>query len=351
MNKGRSSDPSTAVKPKLADVAAAAGVSLTTASEALNGIDGVNSETRQRVVDAAARLRYRPNHSARNLARSSAHTVAIVFSGPPSLGWLSNPIFLELFRPIVSSLNAAGVQAITEIVTVDREIERIEQLGRSGAADVLILLATRRSDQELADAVSRLPIPTIAVARPPVIPGDLSIEVDNWQIGWTAADHLLSLGHRSLGYIGRLPGVEIAERRLEGFLARCAEERVTLRSEAIQDGDFYQLSGAAAMDRLLDSPERPRAVFAANDIMALGAMESCKRRGVQIPNDLALMGADGIPNLELLWAPLTSIEFPLGAMGSGAAELAAAIVKGAKPRDLASRTFTTELVRRASTVG
>lgn len=335
-------------KVRLVDVARVAGVSVTTVSEALNGIPGVSEATRSRVRKVAEELQYSPNRAAQKLVGRKAHAVGIVFSGPSTMQWLSNPIFVEFLRPIVSTLAHDHIPVVTEIATVETEIDRITRLAHSGDVDVIILIGTRRKDSELGALLDSLTVPVITLVRHPLASAHLGVAVDNLSIGRMAARHLLDLGHRRLGYIGQLPGVGLASDRLRGFRASCRSADVQLPAEHVMRGDFYQSSGRLAMTALLENTD-VTAVFCANDLMALGALEACQAAGVAVPDQLSLLGCDGIPNLHLLSVPLSSIQMPSVAMGVAAGEQAAAIVRGEAVESLRAQTFPARLVERRST--
>lgn len=335
-------------KVRLVDVARAAGVSVTTVSEALNGIPGVSENTRERVRAIAAELRYSPNRAAQNLVGNRSNTVGIVFSGPSTLQWLSNPVFIEFLRPIVMTLSRHRIHVLTEIATVDTESERVIGLAQGGGVDVIILIGTRRKDAELEELLSSLPVPVITMVRHPLPGSRLGVAVDNHAIGRLAARHLISQGHRRLGYIGSLPGVGLASDRLRGFRAECRSAGISMPARQVVSADFYQPSGRTGMRWLLANTD-VTAVFCGNDLMAIGALQACVEEGVRVPDEISLLGCDGIPNLDLLAVPLTTISMPTDEMGVAAAEQAAAVVSGAPAETLQPRTFPAELVVRAST--
>jgi LacI family transcriptional regulator len=145
-----------------------------------------------------------------------------------------------------------------------------------------------------------------------------------------AAAHLLELGHRRIGYIGANPGVQLGEERLEGFRDQFASREILLDERWIRAGDFYQESGRLAMIEILELGE-VTAVFAANDLMAIGALEACKERDVEVPGQMSILGCDNIPNLDLLSVPLSTIALPVREMGVLAARQAESILNGERP--------------------
>lgn len=330
---------------RLRDVATAAGVSVGTASEALNGIEGVNAGTRAKVVETARRLGYTPNRNARSLAGRGRRSIGVLISGPASMDWLFNPVFMEFFRSIQQVLSRRQVEVMMEIAPDDVELDRIRWLTHDVGVDGLILIGTRRPDAELAELGQGLGAPIVTLVRHPLWPGQLAVSVDNAGIGRMAADHLLQLGHRSVGYIGALPGVGLAEERIQGFVARLDDAGVALPEQHVRPGDYYQQSGQDEMEWLLDNTD-VTGVFCGNDLMALGAIKACLSRGVKIPKDVSVLGCDGIPNLDMMAVPLTTIALPASAMGASAATLVLDALDG---RDTTERRFTAELVVHGST--
>jgi LacI family transcriptional regulator len=331
---------------RLVDVAKQAGVSVTTASDALRGSTRVKRSTREKVRAVAKELRYKPNKVAQDLVRRSPSAATVIFSGPDSMNFLSNPIFIQLFRPVVETLNAKGIPVYTEIAASSHETERLEYHAWGGASGVIILIGSRLPDYELERLANEFPIPIVTVVRHPLPRSQVGVGVDNMDIGRQAAAHLLDLGHTRIGYIGATPGLALAEERLEGFRLECQQRGITLRDADIKPGDFYQESGRVAMSELIAHSE-VTAVFAANDLMALGAIEACTAAGVRVPQDMSVLGCDDIPNLHLLNVPLSSIALPIQQLGVIAAEQAERVLNGAEQST--PTMLRANLVARAST--
>jgi LacI family transcriptional regulator len=253
-----------------------------------------------------------------------------MFSGPESLNFLSNPIFIELFRPVVETLNASGINVYTEVTTDLEEAERLASHAYGGSSAVIILIGTRLSDAVLESLSRTLPVPIITVVRRPLPGANVGVAVCNFEIGAMAAAHLLELGHRRIGYIGANPGVQLGEERLEGFRDQFASREILLDERWIRAGDFYQESGRLALLESLELGE-VTAVFAANDLMAIGALEACKERDVEVPGQMSILGCDNIPNLDLLSVPLSTIALPVREMGVLAARQAESILNGERP--------------------
>lgn len=331
---------------RLIDVAEKAGVSVTTASDALADSPRVKLETREMVKRVAKTLRYQPNRSARDLVLQSPSSVSVIFSGPESMNFLSNPFFIQLFRPVVESLSSSGISVMTEITTESNEIKTLENHAFSSTSAAIILIGTRMPDGALEELSERLPVPTVTVVRHPLRGSAFGVEVDNFEIGSIAAAHLLDLGHKRVAYIGASPGVGLSEERLAGFQNEILRRGLRLHPEDVYPGDFYQESGRTAMLSILERG-KASAVFAANDLMALGALEACKEKEVTVPQEMSILGCDDIPNLHLLAVPLSSISLPIKEIGVLAAKQAQEVVEKLEP--MGPKRLHATLVPRAST--
>lgn len=303
------------------DVAKKAGVAVSTASNALNNKKGVKAETKKRVLAAAEELNYIPNPYAQGLVTNNRRTIGIIISGPASLNFFTNPVFDEVIKSITLTLNNRNYQAFLNIIRRDEEKEAIPRLAQSRSCDAMVLLTTRTPDEELEQILSEVGLPVIVLIRSAPNERTLSVSLDNHACGYMATKHLIENGHQKIGFIGALPGVSIAEERLEGYKKALHEAKILYDETLVIEGDYYQESGLIGVRQLLrQSPIKPTAIFAANDLMALGAIEGLDQEGIKIPEDISLVGSDNIPNLHLLKIPLTTIASPFLEVGKIAAK-------------------------------
>lgn len=315
--------------PTIKEVAKLAGVAVSTASDALNGKPGVSPKTRRRALEAAEELGYVPNTIAQGLVTRATKNVGIILSGPSSFELFTNPIFFEIIRSVTVTLSRKKYHAFLNVITTEEEVGIIPQVARGGLIEALILVGTRRNDQELARLLEKLPIPCMVVVRRALDSVAYAVSIDNEKCGYLATAYLLGLGHRAIGYVGDLPGVSLADERLAGYCRALEEWGVAYDESLVAPGDFYQESGAGAIRRLLaETAPQPTAVFAANDLMALGAIEAVEQDGLRVPEDLSIVGCDDIPNLHLHRVPLTSVALPSIEMGRLAAEKVIGVLEG-----------------------
>jgi LacI family transcriptional regulator len=297
------------------EVAKQANVSVATVSHVINGTRFVEPETKARVTNAIKTLGYRPNLLARSLRRQETHTIGLIV--PDN----ANPFFADFARVVEDAGFAEGYSVI--LCNSDRsetKEERYIDVLLSKRVDGLIFISsTDRLD--LLQHVRDAGVPVVVVDRDP---GDLSVSqvlVSNEQGGYLAGQYLASLGHRRIGCIGGSSRSNPSWGRVTGFARALAEAGIDLAPEAIVQGDFRYASGEAAMRELLDRDLGLTAVFAANDLMAIGALITLRRAGLHVPDDVSLIGFDNILQGATMIPALTTIEQPVNELGQASVRL------------------------------
>lgn len=283
-------------------VAAAAGVSVRTVSNVVNGFEHVAPATRARVLAAIERLDYRPSELARSLKRGRSGLIALV------LPELDTEYFAELTRAFVEQGTRHGLTVVIDQTDGDpaRELEVISTAHRGALFDALVVSPLGLQPQDLE---------SLGAERPIILLGEDShpsfhhVAIDNDAASREAVEHLIGLGRRRIAAIG----AETAPRRtsavrLEGYRAVLREHGRPVDDDLVAAvGGFNRGDGAAAMARLLDSPHPPDAVFCFSDILALGAMWLLHHRGIRIPEDIAVVGFDGTQSARYSTPSLTTI--------------------------------------------
>ena len=297
------------------DVAERAGVSTTTVSHVLNRTRKVEPATAARVDAAIDELGYRPNALARSMRRGRTHTVGVVIPD------IANPFFGDLARSLEDHMFEAGYSAIICNSDGDsaKEARYLEVL-LSKQVDGLLLVAASQPSEGLLGLAQR-GTPTIVVDRELDDPSVSQVLVANRHGGHLAGQHLLELGHRDIGVIAGPGGLGTSARRLEGFEAALAEAGVELPPQRVVRGDFRAASGRAAMDGWLQSGHPPTAVFAENDLMAIGALSSAHAAGIDVPREISVVGFDGIAFGADVTPPLTTVSQSIDDMAWAAIEL------------------------------
>lgn len=334
-------DPKSNPGISIREVAAAARVSVATISRVLNGKGPIHPDTRQRVLEVVADLGYVPHSGARSLSTRQTSSVGVIL--PDVYG----EFFSELIRGIDQAAKRAGYHVLVSGSHSDPA--EVDALLRAlhGRVDGLIVMASMRN----AGAI-RIPpgVPAIFLGDPPSQGGHPSIRIDNAGGARAVAEHLLDLGHRRIAVISGPAENSDAEARLLGFRAALAARGLDLEPELLAQGDFREESGRAAAQALAALEERPTAIFATNDAMAIGCLSALREAGLSVPGDIAIAGFDDVPIARYLSPPLTSVRVAIAEMGERAmARLLAGLEgRGAEPLE---ETIPAALVARASTAG
>jgi DNA-binding LacI/PurR family transcriptional regulator len=325
---------------RLTDVAREAGVHVSTASRVINGTGTltIRPETRQRILDTAERMRYRPNAIARGLKTSSAGAIGLLV---PSL---RNPVLSEITRGAFDrAWERDYVVLLAEDSRNEKALSAYERLVGEGRIDG-ILIASARPGSPLLEHLANDDVPCVYVNRRR--PGSgRNIAMREEDAGALAAEHLLALGHRRLGHLAGPESLDTARRRRRGFIRAVRQAGLDV---AVEAADFEESAGYAAMRALLGAPSPPTAVFVSNINQAVGAMAGVRSVGLRVPDDVSMVGYDDDAVGEYLEAPLTAIAMPLYELGSTAVDALIDQIEGAQPVNLTVRT-PPRLVVRGST--
>jgi DNA-binding LacI/PurR family transcriptional regulator len=289
---------------RLREVATRAGVSIRTVSNVVNGFERVAPETRARVQKVLEELGYRPNAVARTLRNGRSGLIALV------LPELDVPYFAELTRAVIEEASKHGYTVVIDQTDGDpvRERELIMLGNRAALFDGLIFSPLGLGGADLRNRTSIAPV--VLLGERVVDSGLDHIMIDNVKASQVATQHLVELGRRRIAAIGdqRDESRQTARLRTDGY--RAAVRAAGMREDPAlirQTAFFHRAEGAAAMEELLALPNPPDAVFCFNDLLALGAMRTILRRGLRIPDDIAVVGFDDIEDGRFSTPTLTTI--------------------------------------------
>jgi LacI family transcriptional regulator len=332
------------------DVAALAGVSLGTVSNVVNSPELVSPPTRERVETAIAKLGWVPNASARQLRAGRSSAVGLVVMD------IANPFFTDVLRGVEDDVLERGysVQVGNSASQPQREDDQLRLFEQQRVRGVLC--APIWGVNSRVDDLRRRGIPVVLVDRAPEVSGFCSVSVDDVEGGRLAVDHLIRLGHRSIALVGGPSGLpQVRDRRLGAELAR-GEHGDTVDLLALSTTGLDTTAGVLAAGELAALPdrERPTAVFAANDLLAIGLLQGFVTHGMRVPEDMALIGYDDISFAAAAAVPLSSVRQPRVALGRRAAELLFEEIEAAdedRPHEHQSVRFTPTLVLRRSSAG
>jgi LacI family transcriptional regulator len=328
------------VPSTIRDVARVAGFSVATVSRALNGADNVLPQTRARILQAAAELRFAPSVAARSLITRRTDTIGVVLPD------LHGEYFSELIRGIDQAARPRGLHLLVSSSHGDAAEAALALRAMSGRVDGLIVMAPQ-ADADMLGANLPAGLPSVLLNSGVQLEGQGNIDVDNRGGALAMTRHLAALGARRIVFIGGPSGNHEARERLQGYLEGLpAGERPW-----VLDGDFSEEAGRSAGLQLAAGPIRPDAVFAANDMMALGCMAALAEAGWQVPRDVRIAGFDDIPIARFVAPALTTVRVGIAGLGRRALErLHVAFGQGDGPCP-PHETVPTELVVRRSCGG
>jgi DNA-binding LacI/PurR family transcriptional regulator len=328
------------VRVTIEDVAAHSGVSVATVSRAMRGLPNVSPVTRDRVLASIKVLDYRPDPNASRLATGRSGTVAVAASSIQL--WYT----AQVVAGVEAVVGAEGLDLL--LLTLGDGTAAPIVSGAARRVDAIVILDVVPDEFESA-ALTAMNVPWALVGGR--APGGTNIWIDNEDGARVAVDHLLSLGHRRIGLIGAAPTrvhSPTPEQRRSGYRRALQAAGVDPDPQMEVNGGFSIEGGGDAMDVLLDRTDPPTAVFAMSDEMAFGAMAAARRRGLRVPDDLAVVGFDDHEVAAVMG--LSTVRQDPQAMGAAAARSLISIIER---RDLTpvERRFDLTLVVRSSTAG
>ena len=297
------------------DVAREAAVSVASVSRALNGHERVRPEMRARVQEVASRLGYVPHAGARHLSMARSHTLGVVVPD------LHGEFFSELLRGMDREAAALGFNLLLTVLHDDADGKRgargVETLNTMrGRVDGLVLMAPHVDPARLGE---HLPagLPILFLSCTGSRTGDAALRIDNIAGAAAMIDHLVAGGARRIVHVSGPAGNTDAQERRTG--AEDAAARAGVPLEVIE-GDFTEASGSAAAGRIVRDGMRADAIFAANDMMAIGAMMTLKQHGISVPGQVVVGGFDDVPLARLVTPSLTTVSIDIAALGARAVQ-------------------------------
>jgi LacI family transcriptional regulator len=335
------------------ELARLSGVSVGTVSRALNGYADVSPETRERVMRLAEELDYTPTAAARTLVMERSHVVGVFLETGEGHPDVQHPFFHEVLGGLKDMLGAAGFDLLlfaSEQPGNGYGPHSYLKRARHHGVDGAVLMGMDTGDPEV-ERLLRSDIPCVGVDVALAGHGNCSVMSDNAEGAGMAVRHLAGLGHRRIATITGLMDTAPARDRLRGYREEIQRQGLAYRDDYVTYGDYYVESGAEAMARLLELAEPPTAVFAASDLMAVGALGVIGRAGLRVPEDVALVGFDDILLAGLTQPPLTTLRQDKQGLGAAAGEAMVALTEEGDGDAQAAITLPVELVVRGSTTG
>jgi LacI family transcriptional regulator len=308
------------------DVAREAGVSTATVSRVINGTGRVSSDKQSRVIQVMGRLGYVMNQQARSLAGGKSQVIGLLASE------ISHPFVGEIIKGIEDEL--AALQFDLLLYTTHRQKTRestyVATLAR-GLADGLLLIVPRNIDAYV-EALQQQRYPHVVLSNSARNGASNVVTAQYYQGAYDAVSYLIRLGHRRIGFIMGIEEIPNAVDQLSAYRQALLDHDLSPDVHLIQHGEYIQREGFTAARTLLALPERPTAIFAANDLSAFGAMEAAREQGLRIPDDLSIIGCDDLPDAVHAHPALTSVHYGIDEIGrQGTRLLLEAIAHPAAP--------------------
>lgn len=324
----------------IAAIAKDAGVSVPTVSKVLNGRPDVSPATRARVEEAIERHGY---------TRRRARSVV----GPPLVDLVMHQLDFAWSVEVITGIEQVCAEAKVGVVL--SELGGAHHPSQEWLDAVLarkplaVILVQTGLDQSQRRQLAARSIPAVVVDTAGELPTDMpTVGSANWNGGLAATRHLLGLGHRRVGMITGRPDVLCSRARVDGYGSAHDEAGIPVDPALVRNGNFSVEAGYRNAGALLDLPDPPTAIFAGNDLQALGVLRATHERGLRVPEDLSVVGYDDLPLAAWLCPPLTTVRQPLQKMASTAARMVLDLANGTTPPNLRI-DLATELVLRAST--
>ena len=320
-------------------VAAEAGVSVSTVSKVINSRYGVASETFQHVTDVINRLGYEASLVARSLRNRRTNVIGVLVSD-------FEPFSTEVLKGAADAIRSTGYELVAYSAggRVDEHVgweRRYLSRVMGTLVDGALLVTPTVTDVQYDG-------PIVAV-DPHTGPSSLpTVTADNLLGARLGVEHLLSLGHTRIGMVTGRPDLTSAQLREQGYREAHAAAGVPVDEALLKPGGFEPEPARAAAHKLLSLPQPPTAIFAANDLSAIAIIQTASELGLEVPGDLSVIGFDDVPEASRLTPPLTTIRQPMQTMGASAAGLLVALMNGDTP-DSTHIRLPTRLIRRATT--
>ena len=330
-------------KVTIVEVAEKAGVSLGTVSRVLNNDIHVAPETRERVLAVTQELGYVANRQARGLKGRKTNVIGVLVPdlGTGYIGEIMHGIDTEL------ALTQLDLMLFTTHRTAVKEANYVANMVQ-GMVDGLLLVLPR-NPTDYVSTLTRRNFPFVLIDHQGTGNPCPSVGATNWQGAYNATEYLIKLGHTRIGFITGAMDLGAANDRLDGYKSALRLHHLSEDPGLIFEGTFFQPDGYAGAATLLALKEPPTAIFASNDVMAMGAMDAIRTRGLRVPEDISVIGFDNIPQAALIHPALTTVHQPLEQMGRIATQMLLDMLKNPE-KEIGRIELPTQLIVRDSAV-
>lgn len=301
----------------LKEVASALGLSAMTVSRAINNKPNVDAETKKKVLQVAKEMGYTPNLVAKSLVSSRTHTIGVVIPE------ISHSFFPEVVKGIEEVTNAKNYQIFLTNTSDNFEKEKIiiAALIAKRVDGILVSSSLTTSDASYYKQLADTGLPIVFFDRVVRDVGISCIGVNDKTASEQVTEHLIAIGYKKIGYLGGPKQVSIGKERFEGFIAAMTKHQMEINEKWIIENGYNEKSGYQSMSKILGLPEneRPKALVAVNDPVAIGAIQAIREAGFSVPHDFAIVGFSNDIRSELMTPSLTTVHQPAYEVGKKAA--------------------------------
>jgi LacI family transcriptional regulator len=329
-------------KVTIVEVARKGGVSLGTVSRVINNDIHVAPETRERISRVMQEMGYVANRQARSLRGSKTNVIGVLVPdlGTGYIGEIVHGIDAEL------ALGQLDLMLFTTHRTASKEANYVANMGK-GMVDGLLLVLPR-SPADYVETLTRRNFPFVLIDHQGTGKNCPAVGASNWQGAYNATEYLIKLGHKRIGFITGSMDLGAAIDRLDGYESGLRIHHIPKDPSLIYEGAFFQPDGYAGACALMDVDDPPTAIFASNDVMAMGAMDAVRSRGLRVPVDVSILGFDDIPQAASVRPALTTVQQPLEQMGRVATQMLLDLLKNPE-KEISRIELPTQLIVRGST--
>ncbi|MGE5679185.1 MAG: LacI family DNA-binding transcriptional regulator [Pseudomonadota bacterium] len=302
------------------DVAKKAGVDPSTVSRVIADNPRISAKTKEKVLKVMEELEFHPNAIARSLASRSTKTIGVIMPHSTEQVFV-NPFFTEVMRGIgVSALKRGYNVLFSTGSTGEEEYRATNSLVNEKRVDGLILLTSRIGDKTIAN-LGKKRFPFVVVGKPSNTEDANWVDNDNLEAGFQATEHLISLGHKRIGFIGGEFSYVFMGERFKGYKKALDAYGIKFDKELLSLGEFVEEGGYMAAGRLIEQFNCPTAIVVADDLMAFGAIRAIRQKGLSIPEDISIIGFNDTPMASYMDPPLSSVEIFVYELGYNASEM------------------------------
>jgi LacI family transcriptional regulator len=320
----------------ITDVARLAGVSIKTVSRVVNREPGVREETRARVQAAIDELDYCPNQSARDLASAKAHLICLIYEDPSNYGLPSAGYIIRLQSGVLRVCRSHGYELLVHPAsqTNPKVAEELQAVIRRARPAGIVLAAPLSSNPAIVKAITQTNTPLVRISPGQKRATGAVVVTNDLEYSAEMTRYLADCGHQAIAFVNGHPDHRAVQLRLSGYKEGLKQSGLPFVKSLVVQGDNSFGSGLEAGLKLLSRKQRPTAIFAANDDMAVGVMRAANQLGLSIPKDVSIAGCDDITLAEQVHPPLTTIRQPFSTMAEQAALM---LVKGGEESERATR--------------